>query len=128
MKTTFLKSFILIMIAGLMSLSFPTFASSGGGYGNSRKAVDHIYELGKAVFQGRRGEKINFCIDNGTEKVKLKGRSAKQYKGQSADDFFAALYDCNQPDTQVAATVKDENAYALVYYFNKRYRLNLKGL
>lgn len=131
----------LIIALSIVGLSLSTYASTGGGsygsssrggdYGNSRqnrRAVDQTYELGKSVYLGKRGTKLNYCIDNGTDKVKLKSKTAKKFKRKAANEFLVALYDCNQPDIQVANIIDKGDVYALVYYFNKRYRLNLTGL
>jgi len=90
--------------------------------------VDQAYEHGKAVYQGRVGTRYKYCIDNGTEKVKLKGSTAKAYKGKSANDFAVALYDCNNLDVQIASQLSNNDLSALVYYFDKRYRLKMSGI
>lgn len=115
-------------------LTMTTFASVGGGSsdrrGNSTKAVDQLFERGKAVYQGRAQgvSKINYCIDNGTSKVKLKSKTAKSFRNTKANDFALALYDCNDTNTAVHTQLSRENLSLLIYYFNKRYRLNLAGL
>lgn len=130
------KALIVFIIT---CLSISTFASSSGGsYGSSnrsgdlrqnRKPVDQRYELGKAVYQGKQGNtKHQYCVDNGTDKVKLKSKTAKSFKNKAANEFAIALYHCDQPDTQIAATLSQQNLFLVIYYLNKRYRLKLEGI
>jgi len=133
------KSLIAILVSCL-SISTFAFSSSGsyggssrgGDYGDSRqyrKPIDQNYELGKAVYKGTGNRaKLQYCIDNGSDKVKLKSKSAKSFKRKSVNDFAAALYHCDKPDTRIASSLNRQDLAAVVYYLNKRYRLKLKGI
>jgi len=135
--TSLIQKILIIFI--ISSLSVATFASSSGSYGGSsnssrggdynRKPIDQNYELGKAVYLGRAtGKKLQYCIDNGSQKVKLKSKTAKAFKNKNANNFANALYDCNKPSNQIASTLNRRDLTAVVYYLNKRYRLKLRGI
>ena len=89
--------------------------------------VDEVYEFGKALYLGRApgAKKVNYCVNvDGTPK-KLRGRTLRDYKGARQLDFANALVNCQQPDQLALAGVKKEEIAYVIYYLNKRYKLNL---
>ena len=126
-RTTYSIVFLLLGSAASITLASGTSGGIGRTYG-SQDYVDHAYEQGKAVFQGRATgvDKRRYCVDTGTEKVKLKRSSLKPFKKGTAKALALALYDCDQPDLPIYQTLSAENLPYVLYYLNKRYRLKLK--
>jgi len=89
--------------------------------------VDEVYEYGKALYLGRApgATKINYCVNVDGAPKKLRGRTLRSYKGSKQLDFANALVNCQQPDELALAAVKKEEIAYVLYYLNKRYRLNL---
>ncbi len=103
---------------------------SGGGGAPSAPAprvVDEVYEFGKALYLGRApgAKKVNYCVNVDGAPKKLRGRTLRDYKGAKQLDFANALVNCQQPDELALAGVKREEIAYVIYYLNKRYRLNL---
>lgn len=123
------------VIAGIVfaTLTTVTYASGGGGYGStptSVQSVDQAYEVGKSVYRGKAPglKKIKYCVDNGTEKVKVKRKNLKSFKNGKARDLAAALYDCDNPDTKIHQILSNADISSVMYYLNKRFRLKLRGV
>ena len=126
---TLTRILIVCALVGSTSLAFASGGYSRGGSSNfNPKPVDRTYEYGKSVFKGRvKGvSKTPYCIDNGTEKVKLKGKSIKAFRGSTVTELASNLYDCNNPDKLIASTLSTRNLEYVIYYLNKRYKLKLK--
>lgn len=102
-------------------------ASASGSVGYDDTAVDENYEYGKSVFQGRaKGvSKTNYCIDTGTEKVKLKGKVIKSFKNSTYQKLASKLYDCDNPDTLITEVLGQRNTPYVLYFLSKRYKLKL---
>ena len=124
----------LLIIASLVMFAAPVFASGGGSYGGGGglsapqpRAVDRAYEYGKAIYQGRVKEvgKIQYCVKQGEETVKLKRGSLKPYKGGTVNDLAQNLYDCKMPEDRIADRMSQKNLQFVLYYLNKRYKLKL---
>ncbi len=117
----------------LISASSIAFASGGGGsygsYSTPSEPVDTKYEYGKSVYQGRANNvpKIKYCVDNGKEKVKLKRSSLRPFKGGTVDSLTAKLYDCDNLNTLIGEKISTRDFSYVIYYLNKRYRLNLRN-
>ena len=110
----------------------PVFASgsvSGGPVsgGYQPRAVDEVYEFGKAVFKGRAegAEKIKYCVMVDGKAKKLKRSTAKPYRNGPARDFALALVDCSAPERLALTTMAREHVPMVLYYLNKRFKLDL---
>lgn len=112
------------------------FASGGGSYGsggdfNVRRAaaVDQNYELGKSIYKGRKaGEPtLEYCVLVEGEKIPLKRKSIKAYKNTSYNDLAANMYYCDEPEKQISDGLTRDSLLYVLYYLNKRHKLNLKG-
>ncbi len=105
-------------------------ASGVGGYisGNQRQ-IDHSYEEGKAIYQGRAqgARKIKYCVDFDGERVPLKRKTIKQFRNVDIVKFANSLYDCANPEKLVGLSVSQSNFRYVLYYLNKRYRLKLSS-
>jgi len=104
----------------------------GGGFGGTPQArpVDQTYEVGKAIYNGRgqNTPKLSYCVKGeGDEIVPLKGKTAKQYKRATYNDFANALYNCDVPENRIAQELEREDFLYVIYYLNKRHRLKLEG-
>lgn len=126
MNKSILNSILIFITLGVASESMAS-GSSGGSYSAPIKKIDQNYEFGKSVYNGRikNSPKIKYCIDTGTEKVKLKRKSVAQYKNRTFQEFAAALYDCNNPDQLAVNIIDREHTPFLLYYLNKRFKLRL---
>ncbi len=137
-----MKSAIQILTAlTLLALSATSFASGGysggGGYSGSRsaqpapsRAVDTVYETGKAIFKGRQqGEPaLSYCINNSdNEKVAVKRKTLKQYKNQTYTELAQNLYNCDNPDSLIASELTRDSMLYVLYYLNKRHKLGLRS-
>ena len=118
----------------ILALPIVAYASGGGGYGGGysssprpAKPKDAAYELGKAIYTGRaKGvEKISYCIGDGADKVKLKRKSVRQFKSGTYTELANNLYDCNKPGKLALNTLKGDESKYVLYYLNKRFKLNL---
>lgn len=123
----------LVFFTSLVSslLVSNAFASGTGGYSNSfpqQRQVDQVYEYGKSVYNGRfdNGQKLDYCIKVDDELTPLKRKSAKTFKGGSAQVFAASLFDCNETDKLIGNKLTEDQFAHVVYYLNKRWKLKLK--
>ena len=101
----------------------------GGSFNAPQRQIDTVYEEGKAIYRGRKaGEpSINYCIANEGEILPVKGKTIKAYKKTSYEKLANNLYNCDNPDTLVANELTRDSLLYVLYYLNKRHRLNLKG-
>jgi len=131
------KIILVISALALLASSFIASASgySSGGYNSRdtqsvpRRAVDQNYEVGKAIFNGRqKGEpSLQYCIVMDGEKVPVKRKSVKAYKGETYQAFADNLFQCDQPEKLVAEGLTRDSLLYVVYYLNKRHKLQLRG-
>ena len=129
-----IRIFLSFIITSVF-ISIPTLSSASGSYGGGSsytppvKRVDQNYETGKAIFNGRlRGvEKLQYCVSVGGELLPVKRKALKSFKSGSYSQLSSNLFDCSQPDSPVSATLGSDNAFYVVYYLNKRYRLGLRS-
>jgi len=136
MQRVLLLAMASLAMLAQSSFSFASGGYSGGGGGFSRspstapqRQVDQTYEVGKAIFTGRaKGEpSLEYCIEVEGEKVPLKRKSVKSYRKATYNDFAKGLYRCDEPDTLIAESLTRDSLLYVVYYLNKRHRLNLRG-
>jgi len=107
---------------------------ASGSYGGSRsydlpeRKVDQTYEVGKSIYTGRRSgsPKLKYCISVENELSPVKRSSLKTYKNDTVQNFTDNLFECDKPDTKIASELSRDEFLYVVYYLNKRYRLNLK--
>jgi len=126
---------LLAPLAFLSTTPAGASGSSGGGFSGSTRGgpppaprvVDEVYEFGKALYLGRApgAKKVNYCVNVDGAPKKLRGRTLRDYKGAKQLDFANALVNCQQPDQLALAGVKKEEIAYVIYYLNKRYKLNL---
>ena len=123
----------LFVLGAVLALPSTSFASGGiGGLsnpGNGPRAVkDEVYEFGKSVYNGRAAgsKKIKYCVKVDGEPKKLKRKTARLYKSGSVKDFALALVDCSNPDTLALSTVEKDHVPLVLYYLNKRFKLDLQ--
>lgn len=125
-----LVSLVSTILMTQASLSHASGGYSGGNSDRSRyRAVDQDYEQGKAIYRGRKaGEPtLEYCILVDGEKVPIKRKSIKAYKNTSYEDLAANMYQCDQPEKQIANGLTRDSLIYVLYYLNKRHKLNLKG-
>ena len=139
-----MKNLILLMFAfGAATLSHSTITHASGGddYSNEEDStletlesfreqqvvVDPTYESGKAVYTGRskNAPKLQYCLRVGEETVKLKRKSIKQFKQSSYSDLAKNLYRCDVPAQAIKTELEKQQFLHVLYYLNKRYKLNL---
>lgn len=135
------RSVLITLVSALLVGQFSSASASGGysgggGFGNSNggidsrsRAVDQNYELGKSIYRGRKAGEPTFeyCIVVEGEKVPLKRKSIKAYKNTTYDELATNMYQCDQPEKQIAAGLTKDSLLYVLYYLNKRHKLNLKG-
>ncbi|MEM7099418.1 MAG: hypothetical protein AAF541_14235 [Pseudomonadota bacterium] len=130
----FNNKLILMVLSTTLALPAISFASGGigGGFSNPgsspRPPKDEVYEFGKSVYNGRAAgaTKIKYCVKVDGELKKLKRKTARAYKSGSVKDFANALYDCKNPDTLALSTVERDHVPLVLYYLNKRFKLDLQ--
>lgn len=131
-KLTFLISTLILSASA--STAFASGYSSGNYNSRNKdtkqtRSVDQTYEVGKAIFNGRQqGEpSLQYCVVADGEKVPVKRSALKAYKGTTYDDFASNLYHCDQPEKPIAEGLTRDSFLYVVYYLNKRHKLQLKG-
>ena len=131
------RLFLFSIIASVF-ISIPVISFASGSYGGSRysspspapvKRVDQNYEIGKAIFTGRqRGvEKLQYCVNIDGKLLPVKRSALKTFKSSSYNNLSNHLVDCAQPDAPVINKLGNDNAFYVVYYLNKRFRLGLRS-
>jgi len=134
MKKLIGLSLVVVVSTGL---SFSVLASGGysggSGYSGSRsntpnqRSVDTVYETGKAIYKGRKqGEPaLAYCVASGDEKIPVKRKSLKGFKKKTYNDLAQNLFNCDQPETLIANELSKDSLLYVLYYLNKRHKLNL---
>ncbi len=121
-----------LILLSIMTLGSSVFASGGGGFSggsSSGRSVDQIYEAGKHIYSGRNKTygKLKICVvdENAAEKVKIKGKIMKTYKGKKLAELAHNLFDCQNPDQKILSLLSPNDMNLVLYYLNKRYKLKL---
>jgi hypothetical protein len=126
----------LIMLS-LIMFGSSVLASGGGGYRGgggisgdySSRSVDEIYEAGKHIYNGRNKtyEKLKICVvdEAAAEKVKIKSKIMKTYKGKKLELLAHNLFDCKNPEQKILGLLTPDDMNLVLYYLNKRYKLKL---
>jgi len=119
----------LAATAALLTFSASAIASGTESYGGTYKKVDRLYEEGKANYYATdsSGQRARYCVKTEDALEKVSRKSLKSFAGTSAAELSSNLVRCEQPDAALASIMGDDQASALMYYLNKRYRLNLYG-
>ncbi len=135
--TTGIMSALLIMFSFSVAASGGySNSSSGSGYASApAKQVDQAYESGKSIFFGRvKGERITYCISGnsigsgnsaGNQPIVVKRSTMKQLKGLEYSEVAVRLYNCKNPAENMTSLLTKSQVNSVMYYLNKRYRLNL---
>lgn len=138
MQRTLFSSLVFILLLGEVSISFAS-GGSGGGFGGRQnggfdsrqrqRVVDQSYETGKSIYKGRKaGEPtLEYCVLVKGEKVPLKRKSIKSFKNTTYTDLATNLYQCDQPEKKISAGLTRDSFLYVLYYLNKRHKLDLKG-
>ena len=131
-----MQRILLLAAASLAMLAQSTYSFASGGYsgggGNfsqQQRQVDQTYEVGKSIFNGRaKGEpSLEYCVDVEGERLPVKRKNVKSYKKGTYNDFASNLYRCDEPETRIAESLTRDSLLYVIYYLNKRHKLNLKG-
>ena len=91
--------------------------------------VDEAYELGKSVYHGREQgvPSFSYCITTAEgEKKKLKRKTIKSYKNTTFSKLASNLYNCKALDKHIKTDLPKSEFLHVLYYLDKRYKLNLK--
>jgi len=140
-----MKNKILIVVYVLFlslvgtNISYASGGDDGGnddsGFGNDsigierqERVVDQAYELGKAIYTGRKhGEpKLSYCVNVNGERLPVKRKALKQFKKSSFSNLAKNLYNCDNPESQVVSELSRDSFLHVLYYLDKRYRLALQ--
>jgi len=114
------KLVVYVLLATAVLSTSLAYASGGTSFPLAvpePREVDQVYELGKQIYKGRSQDavKIKYCVkQQDGEFKKLKGSTAKPFRGGISKDF-------------ALSTVADGQIPLVLYYLNKRYRLNLQN-
>lgn len=137
MRNTIGIGILAVIVLGVLPVVANASGSGGlgggrsfGGSLDSPRQTDPAYEQGKAVFKGRIKEygEVKYCListeaENGVAKIKRK--SLKPFKGQTAQVLADALRFCDDNSTVPNKVLTRDDFLYLIYYLNKRYRLKL---
>lgn len=112
---------------GNMSGAHGTMGGAHNSSTRSMRIIDEEFEKGKGIFLGRNREvgKIKLCVASGDEQVKLKRKALKSYKGATVNGFINSLHNCDKPDEVMLERLGRVHMSYLIYYLNKRYKLQL---
>lgn len=121
-----------LLVVTLM-VSTSVFASTGGGYGgggySSGKPIDQYYEAGKSIYSGRSKayRKLKICVHDkeSDEKVRIKSKYMKPFRGSDIVAFSEHLYNCKMPEQSIYEILAPNDLNLVLYYLNKRYKLAL---
>ena len=127
-----------ILLALLLTLT-TSFSFASGGYGGGggyssgsssaprAKPKDQIYAYGKALYNGRikKVGKVPMCLNTDEGVVKVKKKTLKPFKSTNYQTLANQLYLCDQPDQSVSTKLDAKQLGYVIYYLNKRYKLNL---
>lgn len=136
MQRVLFGSLVFILLLGQASSIFASGGSGGGfggrqsgGFDSRQRAVDQNYEIGKSIYKGRKaGEPtLEYCVLVEGEKVPLKRKSIKAFKNVTYNDLATNMYQCDQPEKQISASLTRDGFLYVLYYLNKRHKLGLKG-
>lgn len=102
---------------------------------NDLGPLDKTFTLGKSIYMGRgrkvRGLRVCLSVKevdgDGLTAIRLSRRVLKPFKGGSIIALTSRLVDCRAPKSQVALILGRTEFRALVYFMNKRFRLDLKS-
>ena len=128
------KLLLALLLTFSTSIAFASGGyGGGGGYsGGSSSAPratpkDQVYEYGKALYKGRIKAvgKVPMCFKTNEGVVKVKKSTLKPYKASSYQELANQLYLCDQPDQAVSTKLNGKQLGYVIYYLNKRYKLNL---
>jgi len=128
-------SLLVVFSAGIYASGSEFYGSSGSTYGSKKiaksykKKVDQLYEKGKARYYATNsnGQRTRYCVRKEDAVESVSRRSLKDFRGTSEATLKSNLVQCDLPEQTLAASLESDQATALVYYLNKRYRLGLYG-
>ena len=128
--TFFISTNVYSQAAGGGYISSSNPQTGGGSYYNHKsrnKEVDAAYELGKSIYRGRKegAPKLNYCIAEEQDKVKLKRKSIKKFKKSTYAELAQNLYDCDKPNELVSKSLSSHQLSHVLYYLDKRFKLKL---
>lgn len=124
-------SILVVILSAIPAIGFAS--GSTGDYGSNRqvKEVDPAYERGKSIFTGRSKQykKYKFCMVNGStqETSKLSRKTLKTFKGSNYQALSESIVKCDEPNKPITSVVSQDDLSLLLYYVNKRYKLNIKN-
>lgn len=134
------KYLYLCIVVFVSALAFTSFTQASGSSALSEnkkrsskvkgQGVDQLYEKGKHLYRGKdkKYKGIKVCLKAGgdTGTSKLSRSSLKKYAKGSALDLAVNLYNCKAEEQQLANVYQGDDLAYLIYYLNKRYKLNLE--
>jgi len=126
---------LLVAFSAGLHASGSEFYGSSSSYGSNKvaksykKKVDQLYEKGKARYYATNstGQRTRYCVKKEDSVESVSRRSLKDFRGTSEDTLKSNLVHCDLPEETIASSLENDQATALVYYLNKRYRLGLYG-
>ena len=94
----------------------------------SKKKADPAYEIGKSVYYGKQQgiPKLSYCLSYQDGKKKLKRKVIKSYKNTSFSALASDLVSCDEPSNYIKMELPRYEFLHVLYYLDKRYKLNLK--
>lgn len=89
--------------------------------------VDQLYEKGKGYFHSSDvdGARLKYCVRDGEQTARVSRKSLKPYQKTSPTMLSDHLVNCDQPENLIADLLDQEKMTAVLYYLDKRYRLQL---
>lgn len=130
----FLKACALLVLISTDALASGGYTGGGGGGFSSgsssqQRQVDQTYEVGKSIYLGRQAgaPELSYCVMVEGDKVPVKRRTLKSFKHTNYNDLAANLYDCDEPDKKIVEKLGRDDFLYVVYYLNKRHKLQLKS-
>ena len=135
-----LSRFLLVSSLALV-LAGPVFASGGYGgpgrdhsRGATRSRTDPTYDLGKSIYQGhsKTARGLTICLatapdSEGKRTAALSSRTLHRFRGRTRTDLGSRLVDCASPASKVEGILAASEFRSLVYYLDKRFKLELKS-
>jgi len=133
-RLTYLISILVFFPA---TVSYAGLGNMGGYHGTmsgahnsstrSMRIIDEEFEKGKAIYLGRNKQigKLKLCVLSGEEDVKVKRTTLKPFKGVTTNELINSLHNCDKPEEVAFERLGKIHMSHLVYYLNKRFKLEL---
>lgn len=122
-----LTLFTCLAFIASSSFAFGPMMTVGKSNARSMVTVDKNFLAGKTIVANRDKTigKIKLCLKSDNGYIPVKRSTLKPYVHATYDQFIDSLHECDKPETSIVERLGEDNTDNVVYYFNRRYKLEL---